>query len=279
MDIDRYVEEKKGLINRTLETLVPLGDNPVERAIRYSLIDDKASRWRPILSLIIGESFGDNYPALPRISCAAELVHTLSLIVDDLPCMDNAKMRRGRKTCHLVYGQAFTTLAALWLQEQAHSVIATCPLPPRHKDYLYNISAKTMQKMISGQASDLENNIGITFEGILKRYSEKTGELSAFAALVGGLGARDLRNEDLMDFGRNIGIAYQIIDDINDAECDSEITGKDAKVDEKRKLITAVTRLGVDDARKKAREFRDKSLEFAKGKHLLEDFVRKLIDV
>ncbi len=245
-DIENYFSGKKELIDSALERIFSPernGHTKLGVSMRYSILAG-GKRIRPILCLACCETFdGDLKKALP-VACAIEMVHTYSLIHDDLPSMDNDDMRRGVPTNHKVYGDATAILAGDALLTDAFNLIVREGRKAGIKDatlldIIDNLSrAAGSDGMIQGQMIDVEaqGSDDIKLEKIKRIHSLKTGKLIEASvisgALVGGAGGSDLKN--LRDYSSSIGLAYQIIDDLID-DADDLVTGKtkgsDAKND------------------------------------------------
>ena len=263
--------DRRRLIEDTLLRLMPRGEAPtVEAALRDSLYAP-AKRLRPILALLVAEALrGDPTPVLPA-ACSIEMVHTASLILDDLPSMDDASSRRGRPACHVVHGEATAILAAFALLNRAFEILAEGW--PRGPDAAARAligrelaRAVGPEGMIAGQAQDLamtERVIDLpTLEFI---HSRKTGALFMAGAALGALAARSSAAERaaVVAYAKNIGLAFQIADDVIDVTLGTEEAGKDVGKDAKK--TTFVSFAGVEGARQLARELVDAGREALSG--------------
>ena len=248
-----------------LDRLVPPVDQvPValHRAMREALLAP-GKRLRPILTLVTGAMFGAAPRPLLQTAGAVEMVHAASLILDDLPCMDDAQMRRGRPCCHLVHGESTAILAAFGLLNRAFGILGELPaggLPAGVAAEAGGVLASAVGSagLIGGQVVDLEAGRGPAgLETLEFIHSHKTGRLFAAAAdlgaLLGGAGAGE--RATLGRFARNLGLAYQIVDDLLDIGDDAARIGKDVGQDAGR--ATLVTVCGVEGARTLASELFD----------------------
>lgn len=270
MDIHKYLAESKQEVDRCLDRLLPAADlEPVtiHRAIRYSIFAG-GKRVRPILILAAGESLAGNRETLLVLGSAIEMIHTYSLIHDDLPALDNDDLRRGVPTCHKIFGEAMAILAGDALNTLCYRVITDLPGVPESgrlaiiREVAY--ATGTLDGMIGGQVVDLESE-GKPIAPLVLEYihRSKTGALltacTRCGAMAAGAGEYDLLR--LTQFGRKIGLAFQIVDDILDVTTSSEILGKTAGKDEKVKKATYPALYGLETSRQKARELISSSLE------------------
>jgi geranylgeranyl diphosphate synthase type II len=223
----------------------------LEAAI-YS-VESPGHRWRPILFLKTYEVLGgENQHAVLPIACAIEFLHTASIILDDTPAMDNGLLRRGRRACHLKFGEARAVATAIWLCDIAQYLVHQYQLAkPNAGGDLEELLRLTKNEAMRGQIQDLERN-DLSCEQIVEKYRLKSGAPYALAAatpavvLDMGDAARNLKN-----FGYSLGIAYQISDDIHDQSDSAEVVGKDVHKDDNKSTIPAL--LGL----RKSVEIRD----------------------
>jgi geranylgeranyl diphosphate synthase type II len=213
----------------------------VAAAVRDSLMAP-AKRLRPVLALLVTEVFwGRLEPVLPA-ACAVEMVHTASLILDDLPCMDDAKLRRGRPASHLVHGEANAILAAFALQNRAFQLLAEgwddAPEPEARAALARELAtAIGMDGMIAGQAVDLDSGEGpLDFQTLEFIHSRKTGALFTASAALGAAAARAGTAEKaaIRVYAKNLGLAFQIVDDLIDVTGGEVEAGKDVGKDLKK---------------------------------------------
>jgi len=273
MEIEKYMAEAKQQVDCCLdELLAKEAQEPptIHRAMRYSVFAG-GKRVRPILVLAAGESVGGARRVLLPLACAIEMIHTYSLIHDDLPALDNDDLRRGVPTCHKVFGEAVAILAGDSLMTRCYQILTELPdvSGATRLAIVREISyaTGTIDGMIGGQVVDLESegkDIGPeTLEYI---HRAKTGALLAACARCGGLaGAADTRQmEALSAYGRSIGLAFQIVDDILDVTSSTKDLGKTAGKDQKMKKATYPALYGVEASRRKARELTNAAIETAR---------------
>ena len=222
---------------------------------RYSLFAG-GKRIRPALTLEFCRMFGgDDAAALP-FACAVEMIHTYSLIHDDLPCMDDEEMRRGKPTNHKVYGESTALLAGDSLLTGAFEVAASnseAGSDVSAKAVAYLASCAGRYGMVGGQIMDLEGEQKkLTLDQLLKLHSLKTGALISAAAVMGALAAgielTDPRMEVVVTFAENIGLAFQIVDDILDQTGNAEELGKNVGVDAEHQKNTFLSFFTVEEA-------------------------------
>lgn len=244
-------------VNRRLPELLPPAaarPAPVHEAMHYALTG-AGKRVRPVLTLAVADLFGCRSEPVLDLACAVEMVHACSLVLDDLPAMDDAALRRGRPTAHRVFGESVALLAALALLNRAYALVAEAShrLSLRRyttEDMVHHLAlAIGSDGLIGGQALDLlarpeEMNLDV-LEYI---HSHKTGALFMAAGELGAMAA-DARRRDLeviARFAKNLGLAFQISDDLLDVLGTPEETGKDTGKDTKK--VTFVKLLGVEGA-------------------------------
>lgn len=253
-------------IERRLGELVssPSGKtNPVSEAVRYSVLSP-GKRLRPSMLVLATESLGGQRDSAIDPACAVEMVHTASLILDDLPCMDNAATRRGRPSCHAEFGVDTATLAAIALLNRAYFVIATAEgVSNATRTSLVKTLARAISDcsgMVAGQLKDLRSAPGSTdVDDVRTLVTEKTGELFVCAADMGGrlAEADEITLEALREFARKFGLCFQVLDDLADLESSTRRLGKDVRKDDGK--ATFATLLGPVAARRAAREFASES--------------------
>lgn len=244
------IEQLRAAVDRRLGELLPERDARPARlaeAARYALLSP-GKRFRPMLTLLAARDFGAAQGVALDTACAFEMVHAASLILDDLPSMDDAALRRGRATTHKAYDEATAILAAVGLLNQAFGVIAadtTVPESVRGQLSLRLSEAVGFAGLVSGQAMDLhDRDRARSADDIDTLNHRKTGVLMVAAAQAGALaaGARATSVEALGDFARHIGQAFQIQDDLIDASVIAE-SGKDLGKD--ADMATLVDRKSV----------------------------------
>lgn len=251
-------------MERRLPGLLPAEDErpeSVHRAMRYAALG-AGKRVRPVLTLAVVEMFGGgDDEAVVDVACAVELVHASSLVLDDLPSMDDAELRRGRPTVHRAFGEATAILAAFGLLNLAFQRLADAAQRlalSRYapEDLVHHLAdAIGTAGLIGGQTLDLESTpADLDLERLEYVHSHKTGALFLAAGELGAMAA-DARRRDLESVGRyakNLGLAFQIEDDLLDALATPEETGKDVRKDTGK--TTFVSLLGVEGARALADE-------------------------
>jgi geranylgeranyl diphosphate synthase type II len=276
-DLLAYLESRTERINQALEGFLP-GESTkpatIHKAMRYSLFAG-GKRMRPALCLAAAAACGgDEEEALP-LACAVECIHTYSLIHDDLPAMDNDDFRRGKPTNHKVFGEGIAVLAGDALLTQAFEIATQAKGWPRytHQTLVLEIArASGSLQLIAGQVADLEAEGRKISEPELKYIHErKTSALLCCSARLGGMSANctPAQLQALTDFGYNVGLAFQIIDDILDITQTSEQLGKTAGKDTAAQKATYPSIAGMERSRKLARQLTDRAfgvLQIFKGR-------------
>ena len=244
------VEALRLQVDRRLTELIPgPKDEPARpgEAAHYALLAP-GKRFRPLLTLLAAEAFGAPAARALDVACAMEMVHAASLVLDDLPSMDDARLRRGRPTTHRVYGEADAILASVGLLTRAFGVIAESEaLPAEDRSALVAALAEAVgfSGLVAGQALDLaERNKPRTVTELDALNHRKTGVLMMASAEAGARigGASDAARRELGEFARRVGLAFQIRDDLIDAEDGGEHVGKDVGKD--AGMTTVVSALG-----------------------------------
>ncbi|MBI1405953.1 MAG: polyprenyl synthetase family protein [Caulobacter sp.] len=253
------VEQTRAAVERRLAQLVPAegqGPEGLTGAVRYALLAP-GKRFRPVLTLLTARDFGAAEGAALDVACACEMVHAASLILDDLPSMDDAGLRRGRVTTHRAFDEATAILAAVGLLNRAFGVVAedsglSTALRTRLSARLSE--AVGFRGLTAGQARDLgRRGARLSNDEIDLLNHQKTGVLLVAAAQAGALvaGVEDARLTAIGEFARRIGLAFQIRDDLIDAEAlagAGALEGKDLGKD--AGMPTLITSLGIDGARR-----------------------------
>jgi geranylgeranyl diphosphate synthase type II len=255
-ELSAYLEEGRTLIDRTLDgALPPLGTPPeaLHEAMRYTLLLP-GKRLRGVVVLAASEMLrGARQDALP-LAVAVEMVHAASLILDDLPSMDNATLRRGKPALHRVYGEANAILAAVGLLNEAFAhVQASAQLKERARGHATARLAAAVgtSGLIGGQFADLDaTGRRLDLDTLEYVHAHKTGALVIAAAELGAIAAqaRPKDIEALRRYAKNLGLAFQITDDLLDYSGDPKTTGKDAGLDRNRTTFANVC--GIDGARR-----------------------------
>lgn len=227
-------------------------------------------RLRPILCLAAAEACGGTAEDATRPACALELVHTYSLVHDDLPCMDDDDLRRGKPTTHVVYGDNIAVLAGDALLTEAFAIIAETPECRNHKtrDYVRELAyTSDSRRLLGGQVLDLEGEgKELTKAQLVRIHEAKTAALLTSSLRLGGMtaNATPRKLEALTTFGYNLGLAFQVIDDILDVTQSTEMLGKTAGKDEAADKATYPAILGLDKSRKEAARLTGKALDALK---------------
>src|ERR1700683_1541719 len=268
MKLADFIETDRAAIEAALEKILPAEDAPpqtIHRAMRYSVFAG-GKRIRPILCYETGRMFGRNPEGAVRVGCALELIHTYSLIHDDLPALDNDDLRRGKPTNHKVFGEAAAILAGDALLTLAFQTLAMAPVEPQRRLAILAMIAEaagTDRGMIGGQVADLEAEGKPGDKGMLEYiHRAKTGALIRASVVAGAIAGGADRNDlgRLMNFGENIGWAFQVVDDILDVEESSAALGKTAGKDQAQQKATYPALLGLTQSREVASELAAKAI-------------------
>ncbi len=255
---DAWTRQQLQLVEAALERWVPAGA-PAELglAMRYGVLDG-GKRLRPLLVLAACEAVAGDREAAVRAAAAVELIHAYSLIHDDMPCMDNDVLRRGKPTVHVKFGQAQAMLAGDAMQAQAFEVLTPeAGVAPALQAQLVSLLARAAGHagMAGGQAIDLASIGQPLGEAALRNMHErKTGALLRASVLMGAACGvtSSVQLQGLADYGSALGLAFQVVDDILDATQASETLGKTAGKDQEHNKPTYVTVLGLTAARRHA---------------------------
>src|SRR5215475_6426628 len=260
MTLRDYLACQQKLVDQELTRLVPPESalpQTIHRAMRYSLFAG-GKRIRPILCIEAARSLGDNTTGVIAAACPLELIHTYSLIHDDLPALDNDDYRRGKLTNHKVFGDAMAILAGDSLLTLAFQVLAQLDAPDSRKTRMIaelSTAAGTVDGMIGGQVADLEGEGQPPTAALLESiHRAKTGALLRASLRLGAIfaGADDVQYQALSCYGEHIGLAFQIVDDILDVEESSEALGKTAGKDAAQQKITFPAVYGLEESRRMA---------------------------
>ena len=228
------------------------------QAIRHSLLAP-GKRLRPLLVLMACQACGCDYKAALPAACAVEMIHTYSLIHDDLPAMDDDDMRRGRPSCHAAFGEATAILAGDALLTQAFEVLATGIQPPQIAARCCGELARAAgpANLVGGQQDDLQAQFTeLGYEQLERIHHRKTGAMMRVSLRLGGIvsAADEPQIAALDDYGRRLGLAFQITDDLLDLEGDEADLGKRTGKDSQRGKLTFPAVLGVEESRRRAAE-------------------------
>ena len=287
MDLKRYFDERINVINKSLDELLPSESTEPSKlhgAMRYSVFAG-GKRLRPVLFMAACEVLGRDWKGLLPYACALEMIHTYSLIHDDLPCMDDDDLRRGRATCHKVYDEATALLAGDALLTHAFYILAKVSAEPSGILASLNLlgEASGSLGMVGGQVLDLESEGKLITPQLMQEiHSKKTGALFRAAIVAAGLlsEAADTELAALEKYAINLGVAFQIVDDVLDVIGDQDLLGKPVGSDEKNAKSTYPAMFGLEEAQRMAQNAIDQAknaLEIfgAKAQPLLEiaDFI------
>ncbi len=259
-------------VERALDHWLPAASTPpctLHEAMRYAALAG-GKYVRPLLVYATGRALGVKAEALDGPACAVELIHAYSLVHDDLPAMDDDDLRRGKPTCHKVYGEAMAILTGDALQSLAFHILAQdaaigVPAERRLRMIDTLAIASSSQGMAGGQAIDLEA-VGreLNLEELENMHLRKTGALIRASVTLAALASPDDLPEDTLrllgSYARCIGLAFQIRDDVLDVEADTGTLGKPQGADVQRNKPTYPALLGLEGAKRKARELHDKAL-------------------
>lgn len=260
MSLDKYLRERTKTVDAALNRFLPKAaakPATIHKAMRYSLLAG-GKRMRPILCLAAAEACGGDLESALPAACAVECIHTYSLIHDDLPSMDNDDFRRGRPTSHKVFGEGIAVLAGDALLTQAFEILGYALDTPRYKSrhqFLELAQAAGSRQLIAGQVADLEAEGKKSTRAELRYIHEcKTAAMIVVSLRLGAMSANATPQqlEALTDFGRNLGLAFQVIDDILDVTQTTEKLGKTAAKDLAAQKTTYPALLGLEGARKEA---------------------------
>ncbi len=263
MDIEPYLQQQRDRIERELERLIPTQHGPCQHlfeAARYSLLGG-GKRLRPILAIATAEMLGKNRDHVLTPACCLELIHTYSLIHDDLPCMDDDDFRRGKPSLHKAYPEGHAVLTGDYLLTHAFEVLANLPYLTSHKKVaLISILATRAggSGMIAGQVMDLAaEGKEMDSKALELMHLKKTGALITASVEFGAIIAEAAPSEMelLRSFSHDIGLAFQIVDDILDLTASEKKHGKVVASDVINGKTTYATLLGIADARALANQW------------------------
>jgi len=262
VDVKSLIHESAELTDRALEELLPGTDtvpSSIHAAMRHSTFAG-GKRLRPVLAMQAAVTIAGEMPkGIERLGAAIEMLHTYSLIHDDLPALDNDDLRRGKPTCHVAFGEAIAILAGDALQTRAYEVLAGLECPPAEATVqiigLIANATGTVEGMIGGQVLDIESErLKPTPQLVEAIHRAKTGALIRVSVVTGGIyagaAASDVAALDI--FGRKAGLAFQIVDDVLDMTVDSAHLGKTAGKDLAAEKATWPAVFGIEQSRRDA---------------------------
>jgi geranylgeranyl diphosphate synthase type II len=271
VDISALIQGKKKVFDGFLQTYLSGSDKSsgILEALSYSLAAG-GKRFRPILTMLSCEALGGKAEEALPAGLAIEMIHTFSLIHDDLPALDNDDLRRGVPTCHAEFGEATAILAGDALIFQAFSVISSAPYPADVRLDILSFMSEACGTggLIEGEHEDLlAEGRDLEVEEILEIYRKKTSRLFELCMYAGGrIAGPDAAGIDrLVAYGTSLGLAFQVIDDILDRTSDRETLGKSSGKDLLQDTATIVKALGMEKARSLAREMTDRAVSSISG--------------
>jgi geranylgeranyl diphosphate synthase type II len=287
-DFTEYLAAMAATVDRALDDfLPPLKSTPqtIHKAMRYAVFAG-GKRLRPILCLAAAEACGgDALKAMPA-ACAVEILHTYSLVHDDLPCMDDDDLRRGRPTCHKVFGEGMAVLCGDALLTEAFFILAQSSATPRYKSdaFIRELALSAGSRhLIGGQVMDLEGEgKALTKAQLVAIHKAKTAALLTSSLRLGAMSvnATPAKFHALGSFGQALGLAFQIIDDILDVTQSTEVLGKTAGKDANVDKATYPSIVGLEKSRREAAVLTKKAMEAltvfgtkAKRLHQIADFL------
>jgi farnesyl diphosphate synthase len=287
-DFQDWARSRQDRIEASLQLLLPASNIPPERlhdAMRYTVLGG-GKRVRPLLAFAAGELSNASEERVTIAGAAVELIHAYSLVHDDLPCMDNDVLRRGKPTCHIEYGEAIALLAGDSLQSLAFQLLAehtVADVPQIQLEMIKHLAqAAGSRGMAGGQAVDLAS-VGATLSlpELEFMHIHKTGALIRAAVMLGAYCGSDLKESELMSldhFAKRIGLAFQVVDDVLDAEASTATLGKTAGKDAENNKPTYVSILGRAQARDLAEGLRRDAYQSLEGFGEKADRLRQVTD-
>lgn len=266
-DFSAWTREVQARVEEALDAFLPPADrvpHKLHEAMRYTTLGG-GKRVRPLLAYAAGALFDADPQAVARVASAVEMIHVYSLVHDDMPCMDDDALRRGKPTVHVAYDEATALLVGDTLQAQAFEVVASldaAAVPPARQLTMVRLLAQAAGSngMCGGQAIDLDSvGLSLTREQLERMHQLKTGAMLRVSVLLGALAGRDLATHELeaLDaYSAAVGLAFQVVDDVLDATADSATLGKTAGKDAADNKPTYVSILGLEPSRALAEQLR-----------------------
>jgi geranylgeranyl diphosphate synthase, type II len=274
-DLERFLAKATGAVNQALNRyLPPAATQPttIHRAMRYSLFAG-GKRMRPALCLAAAAACGGDQSSGLPLACAVECIHTYSLVHDDLPAMDDDDYRRGKLTSHKVFGEGIAVLTGDALLTQAFEIAAQCHGWPRYShQHIFQELARAAGslQLIAGQVADLEaEGKAISARDLRYIHERKTSALLCCSVRLGGMSANctPAQLRALTGFGYNVGLAFQVIDDILDVTQTTEALGKTAGKDTQAQKATYPSIVGLEKSRQIAEELTQRAFAALKAFH------------
>ncbi|MGQ9505201.1 MAG: polyprenyl synthetase family protein [Thermogutta sp.] len=271
-ETEEHLAELRELVNQWLDKLTDFSDDCPDRlkaAIRYSLLLP-GKRFRPLLVLLAAEACGADPEEAIIPACAVEMIHCYSLIHDDLPAMDNDDLRRGQPTCHRQFDEATAILAGDALLTLSFEVLAQRLEPPDRavRCCLLLAEAAGPCRLVGGQVDDIQaSSLPPSLDLLERIHRRKTGALIECALLLGAVvgNANPEVSAGLADYGRAVGLAFQITDDLLDLLGDEKLVGKRVKKDKEQNKLTFPSMVGVEASRKRVEELIDAACRALEG--------------
>lgn len=269
MDLKTYLKQQAAAVDAAMDAYLPKpkqSPGTMHEAMRY-VVFAGGKRLRPILCLASAEACGGDASKAMAAACALELMHTYSLVHDDLPAMDDDDLRRGRPTCHKVFGEGMAVLCGDALLTEAFAVLAKTPPSKRYgvADYVREFAETGgSRQLIGGQVLDLQGEgQALTKRQLIRIHEAKTAALLTCSLRLGAMTANvtPAKLEALTRFGYHLGLAFQVIDDILDVTQSTEMLGKTAGKDEAVQKATYPSILGLEASRKEAAKHTRAALE------------------
>ena len=259
-NLENFFNHCSEIVDAELDRLIPTAETEPVRlyeAIRWSVFAG-GKRFRPALMIAAGTAFGANEKQLLSAACAVEMIHTYSLIHDDLPAMDDDDLRRGRATCHVKFDEATAILAGDILQTLAFQAIADdAQLSEKTRVKLISELARSAARMVNGQQMDLDGEgKTVSIEDLEKIHQNKTGAMICVSArsgaIIAGASAEEL--EAVTNYAAKLGLLFQITDDLLDITQTTEVLGKTAGKDERAEKATYPAFYGIEETQKLAKK-------------------------
>ncbi len=269
ISLEEYLKTRQAVIDRALDGYLPAKGGPsaeIREAMRYTLFAG-GKRLRPVLCMASAEAVGGSAETVLPVACAIEMIHTYSLIHDDLPAMDNDDYRRGKPSSHRIFGEGVAILAGDALLTEAFCLLSEKNpgvSPETGLSIIHEIAtAAGFQGMVGGQVADLRaEGAEVEMEQVQYIHTHKTQALITVSiragALISGVGEDDLNS--LSKYGQKMGLAFQIADDILDIESCREVLGKDTGSDEGRSKATYPALIGIEESREETRRLVESAL-------------------
>jgi geranylgeranyl diphosphate synthase type II len=263
MNLKTYLAQRAADVDAAMDAFLPKAkERPatIHAAMRYAVFAG-GKRLRPVLCLAATEACGGEVSNALAAACALELMHTYSLVHDDLPAMDDDDLRRGRPTCHKVYGEGMAVLCGDALLTEAFIVLAKAPTTQRYglREIIAELAETgSSRKLIGGQVMDLEGEgRELSKRDLIRIHEAKTAALLTTSLRLGAMAANatPAKLEALTQFGYNLGLAFQVIDDILDVTQSTEMLGKTAGKDDAAGKATYPAIIGLEASRKAAAKF------------------------